>query len=252
MVKIDQIKWLQSIGVSYYLSEANINKNFSDESLIYDTNNFDKSYKKIKKDQLLFSNNLANAAKNLEDLRKSIENFEGCIIKELSNSTVFSDGNPLSKIMLLGEAPGVNEDKLGIPFCGQSGKLLDNMFASIGISRKENAYISNVVFWRPPANRAPSTQEIELCRPFVEKHIYFIKPKLIITVGSVAATSLLGKHPGISKIRQKHYYYTNQYLDNPISLVAIFHPAYLLRQPLKKRETWYDLLKIQQFIKKVL
>jgi DNA polymerase len=103
------------------------------------------------------------------------------------------------------------------------------------------------VFWRPPANRAPTQEEVDICRPFVEKHIALVKPKLIILVGSVAATCLLGKHAGISKIRQEYYSYSNQYLSTPIPTTAIFHPAYLLRQPMQKKTTWYDLLKIEEF-----
>jgi DNA polymerase len=153
-----------------------------------------------------------------------------------------------SPIMFVGEAPGSSEDEQGIPFCGESGKLLDNILSSINISRKHNAYITNTIFWRPPANRQPTQEEIDICRPFVEKHIALIKPRLIILVGNVAATSLLGKNAGISKIRQEYYLYNNQYLSQPIHTTSIFHPAYLLRQPIQKKTTWYDLIKIKEFI----
>ncbi|WP_375327354.1 uracil-DNA glycosylase family protein [Candidatus Tisiphia endosymbiont of Nemotelus uliginosus] len=191
---------------------------------------------------------LADKATNLEELKKSLMAFEGCSLKKLANNTVFADGNPNSSIMLIGEAPGSTEDTQGIPFCGESGQLLDKILASINISRKDNAYITNTVFWRPPANRQPTLDEIDICRPFVEKHIALIKPKLIILVGNVAATSLLGKNAGVTKIRQEYYWYTNPYLIDPIQTTAIFHPAYLLRQPLQKKTTWYDLLRIQEFV----
>jgi uracil-DNA glycosylase family 4 len=193
---------------------------------------------------------LANKASTIEELRDFVMNFNGCELKNTATNTVFADGISSSKIMLIGEAPGVSEDEQGIPFCGQSGQLLDNMMQTIDLSRKENIYISNTIFWRPPANRRPTEAEIEICRPFVEKHIALVKPKLLVLVGATALTSLLGDHLQISRIRQEYYQYTNQYLSEPITTTAIFHPAYLLRQPFQKKATWYDLLKIQQFLQK--
>lgn len=192
---------------------------------------------------------LADSATTIENLREIVMNFELCNLKKLAINTVFSDGNPNADYMFIGEAPGATEDKMGIPFCGESGKLLDNILASINVSRKTNAYITNTVFWRPPANRAPTQEEIDICRPFVEKHIALIKPKIIILVGSVAATGLLGKHAGITRIRQEYYSYSNQYLSAPITTTSIFHPAYLLRQPMQKKTTWYDLLKIKHYVR---
>ncbi|XVN43524.1 MAG: uracil-DNA glycosylase family protein [Candidatus Rickettsia vulgarisii] len=271
--KINQLKWLQAIGVEYYFSESTkkenkilVNPNIKNNQLIEPSlyqNKLKNEEKNVRIEPLKYSNNikflkdtnavklartLADLAKNLEDLRNSVMNFDGCDLKKFANNMVFSDGNPLSPIMFIGEAPGSNEDLQGIPFCGESGKLLDNILASISIFRKDNAYITNTVFWRPPANRQPTQEEIDICRPFVEKHIALINPKLIVLVGNVAATSLLGKNAGISKIRQEYYLYNNQYLAKPIQTTAIFHPAYLLRQPMQKKTTWYDLLKIQEFI----
>ncbi len=197
---------------------------------------------------LQLARKLADEATSLEELRKSLIEFEGCSLKKLANNTVFADGNPNSSIMLIGEAPGSTEDARGIPFCGESGQLLDNILASINLSREHNAYITNTVFWRPPANRQPTLEEIDICRPFVEKHIALINPKLIVLVGNVAATSLLGKNAGVTKIRQEYYWYTNPYLMKPIQTTAIFHPAYLLRQPAQKKTIWYDLLRIQEFV----
>jgi uracil-DNA glycosylase family 4 len=201
-------------------------------------------------DYIALARALADKANNIEELRKSLQDFNGCELKKFATNTVFGDGNPEAKIMLIGEAPGSTEDLKGIPFCGESGNLLDNMLHAIGVSRKNNAYITNTVFWRPPANRQPTLEEVDICRPFVEKHIALINPKLIILVGSTAATSLLGKNSGITKIRQEYYFYSNKYLSSPIQTTAIFHPAYLLRQPTQKRTSWYDLLKIKDYLVK--
>lgn len=194
------------------------------------------------------SRKIADAASSIEELKSALLAFNGCELKKTATNTVFSDGISSAKIMLLGEAPGANEDAQGIPFCGESGKLLDNMLNVIGLSRKENIYITNTIFWRPPANRRPTQEEIEICRPFVEKHIALIQPKLLVLVGATAVTSLLGGDLQISKIRQEYYQYQNQYMKHPITTTAIFHPAYLLRQPFQKKASWYDLLKLQEFI----
>ncbi|MCP5369154.1 MAG: uracil-DNA glycosylase [Rickettsiaceae bacterium] len=193
---------------------------------------------------------LANEAINLEDLYNKISNFEGCDLKQFAKNTVLCDGNPNAKIMLIGEAPGATEDEKGISFCGESGMLLDMMLNTIGISRKTNAYITNTIFWRPPANRKPTYEEIEICRPFVEKHIAFINPQLIILIGATATTALLKQGESITNLRGNIYLYKNQYLNESIKTTAIFHPAYLLRQPFKKKDTWYDLLKIQDILTK--
>jgi uracil-DNA glycosylase family 4 len=187
-------------------------------------------------------------ASRLALLRNKVMNFELCTLKHTATNTVFADGAIDAKIMIIGEAPGATEDAQGIPFCGESGKLLDNMLASIGLLRTKNFYITNTVFWRPPGNRRPTDEEIEICRPFVEEHIAIIDPELLILVGSTAVESLLGKHLQISKIRREYYQYTNKYLGRNITTTALFHPAYLLRQPMQKKTTWYDLLKIKAFL----
>ncbi len=249
-------KWLNAIGVEYYCSEHPPTLKVSDNTKPAEKsqakpmcpkeiefNMHDKTH-----DNISLARLLADKADNIAELKESLLNFNGCELKKLATNTVFGDGNPVAKIMLIGEAPGSNEDLKGIPFCGESGNLLDNMLRAIGISRKDNAYIINTVFWRPPANRQPTLKEVDICRPFVEKHIALVNPKLIILVGSTAATSLLGKNAGITKIRQEYYFYTNKYLSAPIQTTAIFHPAYLLRQPSQKRTSWYDLLKIKDYL----
>lgn len=191
---------------------------------------------------------LADNASSIDELREAVMNFDGCKLKLTAKNTVFSDGKLGSDIMMIGEAPGASEDEQGIPFCGESGKLLDNIVKSIGLTRDKNVYISNTIFWRPPANRRPTDEEIEICKPFIEKHIALSKPKLLILVGATAVSALLGKHLQISKIRQEYYDYKNPYLDDSITTTALFHPAYLLRQPYQKRAMWYDLLKIKEFL----
>lgn len=195
---------------------------------------------------------IADKVSSLVELKQAILDFDRCALKQLANNTVFADGNSSAKVMLIGEAPGVNEDRQGIPFCGESGKLLDLMLETIGLNRKENFYITNTVFWRPPGNRQPTEVEIEVCRPFVEKHIAIIKPQLLILVGGTAAGSLLGSgYSQITKVRG-YYAYTNKYLQAPITTTAIFHPAYLLRQPQQKKLVWFDLLKIRNYLEKTI
>ncbi|PCJ29702.1 MAG: uracil-DNA glycosylase [Rickettsiales bacterium] len=279
--KLDQLKWLKSSGVEYFCSTEKDSKNSLISELI--SNSSDKveinepkpvkstnsvqSTKPLKSviqnimketkttntpnSNILAARALADKAENLAQLKEYVENFEGCALKKFAANTVFADGVQDAKILLIGEAPGATEDEQGIPFCGESGKLLDKMLASIGICRTKNAYITNTIFWRPPANRRPTTEEIDICKPFVEKHIALMKPKLIILVGGTATASLLGKSEGISHIRKNSYSYTNQYISDPIHTTALFHPAYLLRQPMQKKTTWYDLLKIKDLLKKL-
>ncbi|EOB09419.1 Uracil-DNA glycosylase [Rickettsia prowazekii str. Cairo 3] len=246
-------KWLNAIGVEYYCYEHTPQLKISHNTAITEK----KQVKLMHTTEAVFNNNvhdnitlsrsLADKANNIVELRESLLNFNGCELKKFATNTVFGDGNPQANIMLIGEAPGNTEDLKGIPFCGESGNLLDNMLYAIGISRN-NFYITNMVFWRPPANRQPTLEEVDICRPFVEKHIALINPKLLILVGSTAATSLLGKNACITKIRQEYYFYTNKYISTPIQTTAIFHPAYLLRQPMQKRTSWYDLLKIKEYL----
>lgn len=191
---------------------------------------------------------LADAATTLGELEEAVRAFDGCAIKKTASKTVFCDGNPKAQVMIIGEAPGAQEDIQGIPFCGPSGQLLDRMLASIGLSRAESAYISNTVFWRPPGNRQPSPEETAICLPFVEKHIALVKPKLLVLSGGTATTTLLRKDASISRLRGKFYDYTNNYLENPLPVAVTFHPSYLLRSPAQKRLAWNDLLMIREFL----
>lgn len=188
---------------------------------------------------------LADAVQTLDELREAVRSFEGCAIKKTATNTVFGDGNPASKLMLIGEAPGADEDIKGIPFCGVSGKLLDKMLAAIQYDRTKY-YITNTLFWRPPGNRQPNADELAACRPFVEKHIALIDPDLLVLVGGVAAKSLLGTEQGITRLRGKNYTYRTPYKDKDYNVAIIYHPSYLLRTPTAKRVTWQDLLTIKQ------
>lgn len=197
---------------------------------------------------LQLSRKLADEAKTLEELRQAVMNYDGLAIKKTATNTVFADGNPKSELMLIGEAPGENEDEQGIPFCGVSGRLLDNMLSYIGHTREKNYYITNTVFWRPPGNRKPTEEEIALCRPFVEKHIALVNPKVIVLVGATATYSVLQKEESISSLKKQVHNYHSAYLGKDVPCFAVYHPSYLLRQPSQKKIAWHDFLKIKNFI----
>jgi len=185
---------------------------------------------------------------NLSELKIFIQNSNVCALKKNAIQTVFADGNASSKIMLIGEAPGADEDKYGKPFVGRAGQLLDKMLEAIGLGRNK-VYISNVVPWRPEGNRQPTTEEIIQCLPFIQKHIEIIKPSILILLGGTAAKALLTTSQGITKLRGAWHQYNSLGLSQPIPTRAIFHPAYLLRSPEYKKQTWEDLLEIQKRIK---
>jgi uracil-DNA glycosylase len=191
------------------------------------------------------------AAKNahtLDDLYAAIKAFDGCPLKKTAKNTVICDGNPQAKIMFIGEAPGSDEDEKGIPFCGMSGKLLDKVIASIGLSREHNVYITNSIFWRPPGNIKPTTHEIESCKPFLEKHIALINPDIILLVGGVATFTLLQNSTGITKLRGTQQEYHSKLLAKTIPCLPVLHPAYLLRQPMQKKFMWEDMLTLKRHI----
>ncbi len=189
-------------------------------------------------------------AETVEALREELLRFEGCALKHTAMNLVFSDGNPKAQIMLVGEAPGEDEDRQGKPFVGISGKMLDRMLAGIGLDRT-SVYISNILFWRPPGNRSPTDAEIAACLPFAERHIALIQPKTLILLGGVAAKSLLRTKEGITRLRGRWTDYTPHLGRDdtpPIRCLPIYHPAYLLRQPGAKRQAWNDLLLLKKSI----
>lgn len=191
---------------------------------------------------------IADGLTSLAELEAAIRAFDGCALKKTASKTVFADGNPEARVLVIGEAPGADEDRQGIPFCGISGQLLDKMLATIGLVRSKNVFISNTVYWRPPGNRQPSKEETALCQPFVEKLIALMNPALLILAGGTAASAVLAREESISRLRGRQYPYENPYTAKPVTTMVTYHPSYLLRQPSQKRLAWQDMLAIQAFL----
>ena len=187
---------------------------------------------------------IAAAATTLDKLRAAFEAFDGCPLKETATNFVFADGNPYADLMFIGEAPGAEEDRQGLPFVGPAGRLLDKMLEAIGLDRTQT-YISNILPWRPPGNRNPTDAEIAACLPFLERHIALSGPKIVVPVGGTAAKTLLRRQEGIMRLRGRWLTYESG-SGASVPARALLHPAYLLRQPAQKRETWRDLLEIRR------
>jgi len=185
------------------------------------------------------------AINNLDDLKDYMSKFKGCELYKSATNMVFSDGNKSSQIMLIGEAPGHDEDVQGKPFVGRSGKLLNKMLEAIGLSR-ETVYIANIVPWRPPNNRRPTEEEINICLPFIRKHIELIAPKVLMLLGSTATYALLRNKEGITKIRGK--WVDMEFGKLKVPTLPSFHPAFLLRQPAQKKYSWEDLKMLKKKI----
>ena len=196
---------------------------------------------------VLSAREAARAAPDLAALMEALARFDGVSLSKTATNLVFADGNPKAKVMLVGEAPGADEDRLGKPFVGVSGQLLDRMMAAIGLDRT-TFYITNVCFWRPPGNRKPTDLELAAQKPFVERHIELVAPKVLVLVGAAAAQGLLGTTEGITRLRGRWFQYRPGSGGDAIRALPLFHPAYLLRQPAQKRETWRDLLKLKEII----
>ncbi len=190
---------------------------------------------------LASARDLAHGAEDLAALRAALEEFDGCALRHDATNLVFADGNPEARVMILGEGPGAEEDRRGLPFVGASGRLLDRMLACIGLDR-DSVYISNVLFWRPPGNRTPTSNEIATCLPFVERHIELVDPAFLLLIGGISAKTLLGRREGILRLRGKWARYQHPGMTRPIPALASLHPAYLLRQPGQKRLAWQDLM----------
>jgi uracil-DNA glycosylase family 4 len=183
--------------------------------------------------------------KELQDLKQTITNIKNCQLKKNSTNIVFSDGNPNSKIMIIGEGPGANEDLEGVPFIGKTGELLDKMLLSINLDR-DNVYITNVVNYRPPENRGPTKEEIDRYLPYLTKHIEIINPKILILLGSSALNAIIGGEKTISEIRGK---WINKKIGaHNTSVIISFHPSFLMRQPNQKAMSWIDLKMIRKKI----
>ncbi len=191
------------------------------------------------------ASHLAAAAKTLDELKTAIEEFEGCPLKALCEKTVVFDGTRGAEVMVLGEGPGGQEDRTGLPFVGKAGQLLDKMLAAIKLDRKTNTFISNVNYWRPPGNRNPETDELAVCRPFVNRMVDLAQPKIIMAMGGVAAKTLLNTKTGIMRLRGKEHMF-----DTPggseVPIIPMLHPAFLLRRPEDKSRAWRDLLLLQE------
>jgi uracil-DNA glycosylase len=186
---------------------------------------------------------IAAACPDLAALEAAVAGFDGCALRETALNLCFADGNPDAEVMLIGEAPGAEEDRLGKPFVGQSGKLLDKMLATIGLQRRA-VYITNVVYWRPPGNRSPTQAEIAACQPFLERQIELLRPQVIVFLGGIAARGLLGVKEGVTKLRGRAFVYPTA-AGTRIPAMVTFHPAFLLRQPAQKRLAWRDLLTLR-------
>ncbi|MBI1179977.1 MAG: uracil-DNA glycosylase [Alphaproteobacteria bacterium] len=185
---------------------------------------------------------IAQACATLDELRGALAEFDQCPLKATATNLVFADGNPESGLMLIGEAPGADEDRQGLPFVGASGKLLDRMLAAIGRDRN-SAYITNTIFWRPPGNRAPTTLESELCLPFLRRHIELASPRLLVLLGKQSAAVVLETTEGIMRLRGKWKSY--RLADAEVPVMPTYHPAFLLRQPAAKRDAWRDFLDVK-------
>jgi DNA polymerase len=207
---------------------------------------------------------LAKSANSLEELKETIAGFDELSIKRTASHLVFADGNKDARVMIIGEAPGADEDRQGIPFVGESGHLLDKMFDCISLNRKSektpnSLYISNILNWRPPGNRTPDAHEIALSLPFIERHIALINPEFIVLAGNTPLKALIQSKGGILKMRGKWQEYTPQTCGiqegteaakrESIPALPLLHPTYILRTPVSKRETWGDLLALQERLK---
>jgi len=186
---------------------------------------------------------LAAQATTLDELRAIMEGYDGCVLKKRATQLVFADGNPEAQIMMVGEGPGADEDRIGKPFVGRAGQLLDRMLASIGLDRTK-VYIANMVPWRPPGNRDPSPEELALCTPFLMRQIELVAPKFLVTLGNVPTQSLFQTKTGITRIRGQWRELSIN--GHGVKAIATWHPAYLLRQPAAKAQAWRDLLALKR------
>jgi uracil-DNA glycosylase family 4 len=247
------LKWIHSMGVDVAI-QPNPRSHISHEEIKDQSStivNNHPSTHAIKPPIVseLFPSTPMPASKTFDELKQKMNSFTGCSLRLTATQLVFSDGNPNAPIMVIGEAPGADEDRLGKPFVGMSGQLLDKMFKTVGLTRDENLYIINIVPWRPPGNRQPTSDEIAMCLPFVEEHISIHKPKIIILVGGVAAKTILNTNEGILKLRGSFKSYQCPIDQREIPIMATLHPAFLLRSPGKKSLVWNDLLILSEYIK---
>lgn len=189
---------------------------------------------------------IAASCQDLDALRKAMEEFEGCALKATASNLVFGDGNPESRIMFIGEAPGEHEDLQGKPFVGETGQLFDKMLSCIGLNSRDQFYVTNLVNWRPPGNRNPSDSEIAILEPFLMRHIELVNPSIIFFIGGVSAKKLLNEKQGITRLRGKWFEFKTDQMEKEIPAMPMLHPAYLLRQVSQKRNAWNDLIEAKK------
>ena len=241
------LEWQAQLGISEAISEKPINRfeENANEKPSLETPNPNTSSVSIKSESPIDEAVLISAnAKNLLELKSAIENFRHCDLKRGARNAVFSAGSSAAKLLIIGEAPGREEDFQGVPFVGRAGQLLDKMLFSIGLNRDESdveksVYITNVIPWRPPENREPTQDEIDMMLPFLKRHIELVEPTVIVAMGNVSCQSLLGRR-GITKLRGVW----DEAFGLPV--LPMLHPAYLLRNPVAKREAWSDLLSLKE------
>tara|TARA_Y100001970_G_C14170211_1_gene823700 strand:- start:631 stop:1338 length:708 start_codon:yes stop_codon:yes gene_type:complete len=221
------LKFIKKSGISYFLQNEPNN--------LYKKNQNGKNPNKIEE------------VNNIKDLELFIKKSNNCSLKKDANNSVVGDGNEKANIMLIGEAPGAEEDKIGKPFVGAAGQLLTKMLKAINIDRKE-IYISNIIPWRPPNNRTPTNKEIMECLPFIQKNIEIIDPKIIILLGATAAKAVLNSNLAISNLRKKWHTYQTINDKKEILCLVTYHPAFLLRSPNFKKQSWEDLKIIERKI----
>ena len=227
---ISYLKFLQSSGVTTFLQNK--------------PNYF---YTQSSSKQISLISDKIEDISNIEELEFFIKTHNQCNLKHSAKKTVIGDGNTKADIMLIGEAPGAEEDKAGKPFVGAAGQLLNKMLAAIKLERYD-VYITNIIPWRPPNNRAPTNEEILQCLPFVQRHIELVNPKFILLLGSTAAKAILSTSLSIAKLRGNWYDYKSLNLNRTIHCLATYHPAFLLRSPNYKKQSWEDLQILQQKI----
>jgi len=193
---------------------------------------------------------LAESCATLAELEAAVRGFDGCVLKRTAKNTVFADGTPGAPVMVVGEAPGADEDRLGKPFVGVSGQLMDRMMEAIGLTREGGFYITNILFWRPPGNRTPTVAEQAMCLAFTRRHIELARPKVLLLAGGTSVKAVLDTTEGITRMRGKWVSYR---LGDGTELPTMptFHPAYLLRTPASKRLSWLDLLAIDKKLKEL-
>lgn len=192
----------------------------------------------------------ASSAKTLDELKEALAAFDGCALKKTATNLVFGMGSRSARIMLIGEAPGENEDRQGLPFVGPAGQLLDRMLGAIGLDRHADdpakaVYITNMLPWRPPGNRSPTDSEIAACMPFMVRHIELLSPDILIFAGGISAKAMLNRTEGITRLRGRWFDYGSAGLAKSVAAMPMLHPAYLLRNPDAKREAWKDLLALK-------